>query len=409
MDLGLIKSFLELRKPEELHYLDNSKESHWIRHHYDNYGALPLPATFEKEFECVLPDFCEDWEYYKQNLIDEDYIKKAAPLLEEFNTKATKITPKEALVWLRDELAAVESKQKLGMGTSIINTMPSLIEHFKVKAGVRYPIGIKPFDDVSGGVGSDDILIITARPGQGKSMVATSIASNLSAIGLKVGFYSSEMTYQAIQARFASFTGGFSNFAITRGRDVKNWEDYIDSLQDWQGDFMVLTPRDLGGRFATPQDIQAFVVAKNIDVMVIDQINGMSLTHKGSRSSNDWTVLADLQMKLTEIQKSLGIPFIEVLQLNREASKDTEPDLSNIAGADRFGQDASAVLGLWRKAKDIAMLKVLKSRDFDGEGLKWEFTVDFDKGKILPRTNSVSAVKNAIQINQSKTDDDILD
>lgn len=408
MDLGLIKSFLELRKPEELHYLDNSKESHWIRNHYDNYGALPLPATFEKEFECVLPDFCEDWEYYKQNLIDEDYIKKAAPLLEEFNAKATKLTPKEALVWLRDELAAVESKQKLGMGTSIINTMPSLIEHF-LKSGVRYPIGIKPFDDVSGGVGSDDILILTARPGQGKSMLATFVASNLSALGLRVGFYSSEMKYRAIQARFASFTGGFSNFAITRGRDVKNWEDYIDSLQDWQGEFIVLMPRDLGGRFATPQDIQAFIVAKNIDVMVIDQINGMSLTHKGSRSSNDWTVLADLQMKLTEIQKSLGIPFIEVLQLNREASKDTEPDLSNIAGADRFGQDASAVLGLWRKAKDIAMLKVLKSRDFDGEGLKWEFTVDFDKGKILPRTNSVSAVKNAIQINQSKTDDDILD
>ena len=43
-------------------------------------------------------------------------------------------------------------------------------------------------------------------------------------LGLRVGFYSSEMTYQAIQARFASFTGGFSNFAITRGRDVKNWE-----------------------------------------------------------------------------------------------------------------------------------------------------------------------------------------
>ena len=31
--------------------------------------------------------------------------------------------------------------------------------------------------------------------------------------------------------------------------------------------------------------------------------------------------------------------------------KETEPDLSNIAGADRFGQDASAVLGLWRKGK----------------------------------------------------------
>ena len=43
---------------------------------------------------------------------------------------------------------------------------------------------------------------------------------------------------------------------------LKIGKDYIDSLQDWQGEFIVLMPRDLGGRFATPQDIQAFVVGK---------------------------------------------------------------------------------------------------------------------------------------------------
>lgn len=409
MDLNLIKSFLEERKPEELHYLDDSKESSWIRSHYTEYGSLPYPATFEAEFGVVLPEFCEDWDYYRKVLIDEDYVRKASPLLEEFNGKQGKCSPKDAIMWLRDKLAVVESKAKLGMGTSIINTMPSLIDHFKNGSGVRYPIGIKPYDDVSGGVGSDDILIVAARPGQGKSMIATAIGSYMTSIGLRVGFYSSEMKPEAVQARTASFMGGFSNFAITRGRTMTGWDDFIDSIADLSGDFIVLTPKDLGGRFATPQDIQAFVVAKDLDVVIIDQINGMQLLSTRGVSTEDHSKLAELQKQLTSIQKSLRIPFIEVLQLNREAIGDNEPQLHMLAGSGRFEQDASTVLGAWRKAKDILVIKNMKSRDFDGEGLKWEFTIDFDKGKILPRLDGVSAVKNALQIRQAKTSDDVMD
>ena len=409
MDLGLYKSLLNLGKPEELTYLDNSKASNWIREHYSQYGALPLRETFEKEFACVFPEVCEDWDFYRKALIKEDYIKKATPVLEEYNQKTQKgVPPDEALIWLRDQLTAVESKQQISMGVSIINIAPNRIEHFKRKAGVRQKTGIVPLDEVMGGVGSDDILIITARPGQGKSMVGTFVASHIASAGLRVGFYSSEMSPEAVGARFDSFIGGFSNFAITRGREITGWEDYIDSLRDWEGDFIVLTPRDLGGRFATPQDIQAFIVAKHIDVMVIDQINGMVLTH-GNARSDEWAILAELQKQLTALQKSQGIPFIEVLQLNREAAGDNEPDLSKIAGSDRFSQDASAVISLQRKQKDVLKIKVLKSRDFDGNNLHWEFTVDFDKGKILPRLDAVGAVKNALQINQAKADDEVLD
>lgn len=408
MDLGLIKAFLDLNRPSEIQYLDNSKESRWIEKHYNTYGSLPLPATFEKEFNCELPSFSEDWEYYKKQLIDDDYVKKASPILEEFNDLSNKISAKESIVWLRDKLSSLSSKQDMGLGVSILNTMPSLVDHFKTSAGVRFPTGIEPYDNVSGGIGPDDILIVTARPGQGKSMVATALATNLVSEGLRVGFYSSEMSYQAVQARFASFSGGFSNYAITRGRDLTHWDDYVDSLGDWTGDFIVLTPKDLGGRFATPQDLKAFVVAAELDVLIIDQINGMSLG-RGNKSTSEWSVLAELQMKLTEIQKSLGVPFIEVLQLNREASGETEPDLAKIAGADRFGQDASAVIGMWRKAKDVMVMKVLKSRDFDGNNLKWEFTTNFDRGQIIPRTDSVSAIKNAIKVSKIKADEDVLD
>lgn len=413
MDLALYKSFLELGKPEELQYLDNSAEANWIREHYQRYGSLPLVQTFESHFQVTAPEFTEDWEYYKKNLIDEDYVRQAAPLLEEFNTKAGKVSAKDALIWLRDSLSAVQSKRVSGKGVSVLKTAPSRLDFFKRSSGIRHGIGIEPYDNLSGGIGEDDILIIAARPGQGKSMLAIAIATHMARLGLRVGMYSSEMTAQAVGARFDSFAGGASNYAITRGRDLKYWDDYVQSLEDWTGDFIVRTIADFDGQFATPQDIQAFILEEHLDVVVIDQINGMRLSSTRGLSSEDHVKLAELQKQLTAIQKTQRIPFVEVLQLNRMATGDTEPQLEHLAGSGRFEQDASAVIGFWRKAKDVLMARVLKSRDFDGEGQKWEFTIDFDKGKIIQRLDAVSSVRNKMQIGKlqdtADSDDDIMD
>lgn len=406
MELALFKSFLDLNKPEELQYLDNSEESNWIRKHYQAYGSLPLPETFESHFQVKFPEFTEDWEYYKKNLIDDDFVKKAAPLLEKFNTLVGKMPPKDALIWLRDSLTAVQGKHVSGKGVSVIKSAPSRLDFFRHQFGVRHEIGLAPYDDLSGGVGSDDILIIAARPGQGKSMLAIAIATHMASLGLRVGMYSSEMTAQAVGARFDSFAGGVSNYAITRGRELSYWDDYVQSLEDWSGDLIVRTIKDFDGQFATPQDMQAFILEEHLDVLVIDQINGMRLSSTRGLSTDDHVKLAELQKQLTAIQKTQRIPFIEVLQLNRMATGDTEPRLEHLAGSGRFEQDASSVIGFWRKSSDILMARVLKSRDFDGEGKKWEFTIDFDKGKIFQRLDAVSSVKNAIAISKSRADDD---
>lgn len=412
MDLALYKSFLDLNKPEELQYLDNSAESDWIRQHYQQYGSLPLPDTFESHFQVTFPPFAEDWEYYKKALVDDDYVRQAAPLLEKFNSLAGKMPAKDALIWLRDSLAAVQGKHVSGKGVSVIKTAPSRVDFFKRRAGIRHEIGIKPYDELSGGVGEDDILIIAARPGQGKSMLAIAIATHMASLGLRVGMYSSEMSAQAVGARFDSFAGGVSNYALTRGRELSYYRDYVESLEEWTGDFIVRTIEDFDGQFATPQDMQAFILEEHLDVLVIDQINGMRLRSSRGLSTEEHVKLAELQKQLTAIQKTQRIPFVEVLQLNRMATGDTEPRLEHLAGSGRFEQDASAVLGFWRKSSDILMARVLKSRDFDGEGKKWEFNIDFDKGKIIQRLDAVSSVKNAISINKAKAadaDDDIMD
>ena len=411
MDLALFKSFLDANKPEELQYLDNSTESDWIRSHYQKYGSLPLAQTFESQFQVQFPEFTEDWEYYKRNLLDEDYVRQATPLLEEFNKKAGKVAPKEALLWLRDALGAVRAKSTSGKGVSVLKTAPSRVDYYRRRAGVRHPIGLEPYDALSGGIGEDDILILAARPGQGKSMMAISVATSMAHQGLRVGLYSSEMTVEAVGARFDSFAGGISNYAITRGKEVNCWNDYIDSLEDWEGDLIVRTIKDYDGQFATPQDMQAFILEENLDVLVIDQINGMRLNSTRGLSTEEHVKLAELQKQLTAIQKTQKIPFVEVLQLNRQATGDNEPQLEHLQGSGRFEQDASVVLGFWRKAKDLLMCKCMKARDFAGEGQKWEFNIDFDKGKIMQRTDAVGAIRNKVQISKLKQadGDDIMD
>lgn len=412
MDLALFKSFLDANKPEELKFLDNSSESNWIRSHYQTYGTLPLISTFESHFQVTLPEFTEDWEYYKKNLLDEDFVRQATPILDEFNKKIGKVAAKDSLLWLRDALSGIHGKTVTGKGVSIIRTAPSRIDYYQKKAGVRHPIGLAPYDNLSGGVGEDDIFIIAARPGQGKSMLAISIATEMARQGLKVGLYSSEMTTQAVGARFDSFAGNISNYAITRGREVQYWNDYVESLEDWEGDIIVRTIDDYDGQFATPQDIQAFILEEHLDVLVIDQINGMRLNSTRGLGSEEHVKLAELQKQLTAIQKTQKIPFIEVLQLNRMATGENEPQLEHLAGSGRFEQDASAVLGFWKKSKDVLMCKCMKSRDFEGEGKKWEFNIDFDKGRIMERTDAVGAIRNKLAGNtlkQADGDAEIMD
>jgi len=378
----------ERPKDIEFQLLEDTQYKQFVVKYFNQFGELPSTKTFEEEFNIELPKDFAPWQFYYDKLKEEQFIKEAVPALEQFNnTYAT--DQKAALLALRDKLSKLIEPTHEANSVSIINDT-SRFERFKQSDGQRILTGLKPLDDLSGGLSrKDDFMIISARLGVGKSWVALAIAVNMAVNGYRVGVYSGEMTPDEVGARADSFISHISNFALTRGRDI-DLTEHRKRLAEITGDLYVLHPSQLK-RNAQPSDLRRFAKDRNLDCLVIDQI---SLMMPDGRASQMWSTherVAELSLQLKTLQQELQIPIVAVNQLNREAAQQ-EADASNLAGSDRLGQDATLIVAL-KKKDDMLQMKVLKSRSFRLPDAPLEFTWDIDKGILEPRLSAMDAVR----------------
>ena len=375
-------------KDVDLHLLEDSQYKQFVMNYFNQFGELPSIKTFENEFNIELPKDFAPWQFYADKLKEELFIKEAVPALEQFNdTYASDQT--SALLTLRDKLAKLIEPTHEVNSVSIINDT-SRFERFRQTDGQRILTGLKPLDDLSGGLSrKDDFMIISARLGVGKSWVALAIAVNMAVNGYRVGVYSGEMTPDEVGARADSFISHISNFALTRGREI-DLTEHRKKLAEIKGDLYVLHPSQLR-RNAQPSDLRRFAKDRQLDCLVIDQI---SLMMPDGRASQMWSTherVAELSLQLKTLQQELQIPIVAVNQLNRDAAQQ-EADASNLAGSDRLGQDATLIVAL-KKKDDMLQMKILKSRSFRLPDAPLEFTWDIDKGILEPRLSAMDAVR----------------
>jgi len=384
-------------KPVDVDYslFENTPEIKFIKDFQTKYGILPEPKVFEREFNIELPTALAPWDFYVTKLKEEKFIKDAIPALTHFNEEYDK-DQKRALLELREKLMQIVEPTTGIHYTSITEDL-SRFERFKSTDNTRILTGIKPLDDLSGGVSKkDEFMIVTARLGVGKSWVALAIAANMCINGHKVAVYSGEMTSDEVGARIDTFISHISNFGITRGKNIDLTEHFrrLQEINETTGRVYVLHPSNLG-RNAQPSDIKRFVKDVGAEVVVIDQI---SLMKPDGRASLMWSTadrVAELSLQLKTLQQELQIPLIAVNQLNRGAAQQ-EADASNLSGSDRLGQDATLIVSL-KKKDDLLRMKVLKSRSFRTPEEPFEFTWDIDKGIIEPRLSAMDAVKAKVQ------------
>lgn len=99
-------------------------------------------------------------------------------------------------------------------GETII--IPELAEKLKAQrqAGDFFPTGIKNFDEVMGGLGEGDLVLISGRTGQGKTTLAQTMAMNLTDLGIPHAWFSYEVMitelwrkFQEMGATKETFTG----------------------------------------------------------------------------------------------------------------------------------------------------------------------------------------------------------
>lgn len=216
-----------------------------------------------------------------------------------------------------------------------------------------------------GGLQPSDLIILAARPGMGKTSLATNFALNAAerfmhdvedgidpdrSVGAKVAFFSLEMSADQLATRILSERTGISAEALRMG---KFGTDQMNALVRATIDFnkLPLFIDDTAGLSIAALRTRARRLQRRekIGMIVVDYLQLLS----GSSKSGDNRVqeISEISRGLKTLAKELNVPVLALSQLSRavESREDKRPQLSDLRESGSIEQDADIVLFIYRE------------------------------------------------------------
>jgi|TARA_B110000263_G_scaffold243311_1_gene249878 replicative DNA helicase len=220
--------------------------------------------------------------------------------------------------------------------------------------------GFKDLDDLLGGMGRSDMIVLAARPSVGKSMLGMNIARNSAAgagvgSGATVGIFSLEMGREQIALRMLSAEArvDMQNLRMRLLSDTEQVQvsDSVGVLSDL-AIFIDDTPiQSVAEMRAKARRLQ---MEHGLDFVVIDY---MQLIRGNSRRSenNRAQEVSEISRSIKGMARDLNVPVLALSQLSRAIEHRTShrPMLSDLRESGSIEQDADVVMFIHREDKFI--------------------------------------------------------
>ncbi|MCL5016294.1 MAG: replicative DNA helicase [Patescibacteria group bacterium] len=217
------------------------------------------------------------------------------------------------------------------------------------------PTGFTGLDNILSGLQRSDLIIIGARPSQGKTALTLDIARNAALkFGHTVGYFSLEMSREQVIDRLIASEAAVDAWKLRTGR-LKDDEDFqmiqaaLDKLSraslfiDDTPSPTIIEMRAMARRLQAEQ--------KHLDLLVVDYLQ---LVQPRAHQDSVVQQVTEVSRGLKGLARELNVPVIAVSQLSREVDKrDVKiPRLSDLRESGSIEQDADVVLFLYHKNKD---------------------------------------------------------
>ena len=374
-------SLITLNNLSEDYFSDYKDEFNYIKCHLDKYGKIPDVETFLDvftNFEIIKVNESDNFlleELMKdknkrflaenfnkiRNLIMEDKVEDAMQILKQASEQSSSAVSLQCVDILKDT-----SRYEL-----YLDKIDNYDKYF-IKTG------FSELDKIIGGWDvKEEIATIVARTGVGKSWLLLKCAAAAALHGKRVGIYSGEMSEDKVGYRIDTLIGHISNGALIHGNaSIKNeYKRYLEeTLKTVPGSIQVLTPKMINGP-AGVSALRAFVEKYNIEILFIDQ---HSLLDDDRKAKNPFDKASNISKDLKLLQTVKQLPLICVSQQNRTKVEDKNFDPTQIALADRIGQDSTTIIFIDRD-KDLFKLYLVKARD-NTSGKIISYMVDLNTG-----------------------------
>jgi len=221
--------------------------------------------------------------------------------------------------------------------------------------------GFYRLDELTSGLQKQDLIILAARPGVGKTAMSLNIAANCAIRhGLKVAVFSLEMSGAALSRRLLAAEARINLRKLSRGllsrtversdsrQEASDWQrlaEAADRLAEaplWIDDSAALSVLELRGK------CRRQVLEHGLDLVVVDYLQLMA---SGVKAENRTQEVSAISRGLKAVAKQLDVPILVVSQLSRNPERrgDQRPQLSDLRESGSIEQDADVVMFINRK------------------------------------------------------------
>ena len=391
-------------------FLGYENEFDFILHHFEKYGQVPDKETFLSEFKDFnLLDVTESDKYLMDKLNEEWLYYKTVPVVQKV-AELLKSNSDVAVDYLLSEipnLKGLQHQESVDIVKQASQRLEVYEEKLKGKSLKYITTGFEELDTLFKGFArGEELVVLFARIGQGKSWILTKMLSHAWEIGYNVGMISPEMSSTKIGYRFDTLVKNFSNKNLVWGQEEKDYREYIESLKDKENKFIVSVPQDFNKKI-TISKLKTFCEKNKIDILGIDGIT--YLTDERFQKGDSRTItLTNISEDLMTLSIELGIPILVVVQSNRsgvrnDESEDATPDLENIKDSDGIAANATKVIAISQTGAGLNF-GIKKHRDGKtGQKLIYNWNIDKGEFQYIPsKDDGLNPVKRKEKIDNIK-------
>ena len=256
-----------------------------------------------------------------------------------------------------DQVYKLSQKQKLSgfisskeLAPEVMDLLEKASQNKNAIQGV--PTGLDEFDRWTGGLRKSDLIILGARPSQGKTALAMNIAYHACVnCGMPVAFFSLEMGRHIIFERMLGAAAMVEIQQLRTGWFPRNkWTDLMRELgRLGSAPFYI---DDTSGISITELRMRARRLAselkkegKELGLIVIDYLQ---LIRGGERRTESrQQEVSEISRMLKDLARTLDVPVLALSQLSRKnedkGRTDNKPQLSDLRESGSIEQDADVV------------------------------------------------------------------
>ncbi len=257
--------------------------------------------------------------------------------------------------------------------TPVSEMIAPLLESVEARARERrsitgIPTGFTKFDEMTSGLQPENLIVVAARPGGGKTSWAVNVAMNCAMLhNIPVLIFSLEMSKMELMERMLAGEAEVDSGKIKRGHiEYSDWKNRIYpagsrlakapiSIDD-SGAPTIMDIRAKARRFrhdprlfkAGPDGTPGAKVEQGL--IIIDYLQ-LCRGSSGKKEETREREIADISRGLKTLAKDLKVPIIAVSQLNRgvEKREDKRPQLSDLRESGAIEQDADMIVFIHRE------------------------------------------------------------